>query len=73
MASAAQTNIKSGIEIVSEFVDSLEGDTSLDKDTLSSISALQKSGKLTRTRLLQALAAARTGKQATQSEDQSGE
>ena len=47
--------IKSGLEIVSEFVDSLSDGDSIDSQTLASIRELHKSGKLTRTRLLQSL------------------
>ena len=52
--------IKSGPEIVSEFVDSLSDGDSIDSQTLASIRELYKSGKLTRTRLLQSLEEARS-------------
>jgi len=52
--------IKSGPEIVSEFLDSLTDGDSIDSQTLASIRELHKSGKLTRTRLLQFLEEARS-------------
>ncbi len=51
--------IKSGPEIVKEFIEHLLGDESLDKDTIEIISALYKENKLTVTRLQQALDAKR--------------
>jgi hypothetical protein len=52
--------IKSGPEIVSEFLDSLGDGDSIDPQTLASIRELHKSGKLTRTRLPQSLEEARS-------------
>jgi hypothetical protein len=52
--------IKSGPEIVTEFLDSLSEGDSIDSQTLASIRELHKSGKLTRTRLLQSLEEARS-------------
>jgi hypothetical protein len=52
--------IKSGSEIVSEFLDSLADGASIDSQTLASIRELHKSGNLTRTRLLQSLEEARS-------------
>jgi len=52
--------IKSGPEIVDEFLDSLNGQDSIDASTLAAVRELYKSGKLTRTRLLQALEQARS-------------
>ena len=51
----ADTGIKSGPEIVKEFVESLEKDKSLDKDTIEVITLLHIESKLTQTRLLQGL------------------
>ncbi len=51
----ANTEIKSGPEIVKEFVESLEKDKSLDKDTIEVIKLLHIGNKLTQTRLLQGL------------------
>ena len=51
----ADTGIKSGPEIVKEFVESLEKDKSLDKDTIEVITLLYIGNKLTQTRLLQGL------------------
>jgi hypothetical protein len=53
--------IKSGPEIVSEFLDSLGEGDSIDPQTVASIRELHKSGNLTRTRLLQSLEQARSG------------
>lgn len=52
--------IKSGPEIVSEFLDSLSEGESIDSRTLASIRELHKSGRLTRTRLQQSLDEARS-------------
>jgi hypothetical protein len=52
--------IKSGPEIVSEFLASLSEGDSIDSQTVASIRELHKSGKLTRTRLLQSLEQARS-------------
>lgn len=48
-------DIKSGSEVVSEFLDSLHGDEAIDADTLTAVHELFKTGKLSRTRLLRAL------------------
>jgi hypothetical protein len=53
--------IKSGPQVVSEFLDSLQGDESIDKDTLSAVHELFEAGKLTKTRLLNSLEALRAG------------
>jgi hypothetical protein len=52
--------IKSGPEIVQEFLDSLNAGDPIDPLTLACIRDLHKSGKLTRTRLLQSLEQARS-------------
>jgi hypothetical protein len=52
--------IKSGPEIVSEFLDSLSEGDSIDSQTLASIRELHNSGRLTRTRLQQSLEEARS-------------
>ena len=48
-------DIKSGPEVVSEFLDSRHGDEAIDADTLTVVHELFKTGKLSRTRLLHAL------------------
>jgi len=52
--------IKSGPEIVQEFLDSLNASDSIDPLTLACIRDLHKTGRFTRTRLLQALEQARS-------------
>jgi len=52
--------IKSGLQIVDEFLDSLNEQDSIDASTLAAVRELYKSGKLTRTRLLQVLEQARS-------------
>ena len=59
----ADSAIKSGPEIVSEFLETLEQNESLDAQTVASIKKLQQTGNLTRVRLLQALEQARSGTQ----------
>lgn len=51
----AHKEIKSGAEIVKDFIDSLEKDESLDKDTVQAIKATHVTKKPTLTRLLQGL------------------
>jgi hypothetical protein len=51
--------IKSGFEVVREFLDSLRGDKTIDADTLAAVHDLFETGKLSRTRLLVALEALR--------------
>jgi hypothetical protein len=48
--------IKSGAEVVLEFLDSLQSNTTLDPNVVAAIQELQRQGKLTKVRLLQALA-----------------
>ena len=48
--------IKSGIEVVRDFLDCLQSNTALDPNVVAAIQELQRQGKLTKTRLLQALA-----------------
>lgn len=60
----APEDIKYGPQVVSEFLDSLQGDESIDKDTLSAVYELFEAGKLTRTRLLNSLEALRAGRAA---------
>jgi len=55
MASSKDDIIKSGPEIVSDFLDGLEAGEFLDADTVGCIRDLQQTANLTRTRLLQAL------------------
>ena len=52
--------IKSGPQVVSEFVKSLQGDETIDTDTLSALHDLFQSGMLSKIRLLDALEALRT-------------
>lgn len=52
-------DIKSGSAIVSEFLDSLQGDEAIDADTLTAVRDLFKTDKLSRIRLLGALEAKR--------------
>ena len=52
-------DIKSGSEVVSEFLGLLHGDEVIDADTLAAVGDLFKTGKLTRSRLLGALDALR--------------
>ncbi len=53
--------IKSGIQVVREFVDDLQSNTALDPNVVAAVQELQRQGKLTKTRLLQALADQRRG------------
>lgn len=55
----ASENIKSGSEVVKEFLDSLQDDGAIDADTLAAVYDLFKTGKLSRIRLLRALEALR--------------
>ena len=55
----AGEKIRSGPEIVKDFVDGLKADSSLDEGVVEALSGLQKEGKLTPTRLLQELEAKR--------------
>ncbi len=48
-------DIKSGSEVVSEFLDSLQGDQAIDADTVAAVHDLFKTGKLSRFRLSSAL------------------
>jgi hypothetical protein len=48
--------IQSGIEVVREFLDLLSSNTALDPNVVAAIQELQRQGKLTKVRLLQALA-----------------
>ena len=51
--------IKSGVDIVKDFINALEADSSLDEGVVASLSHLLKEDKLTPTRLMQALEAER--------------
>lgn len=51
--------IKSGSQVVSEFVKSLQGDETIDVDTLGALRDLFQSGILSKIRLLDALEALR--------------
>jgi hypothetical protein len=55
MTPPGESAIKSGGEILSEFLDALEPGESLDMQTITSIRELHEAGKLSRTRLLQTL------------------
>ena len=50
-----ENNIRSGPEIVKEFIENLEKDKSLDNGTVEIIKLLQAENKFTQTRLQQAL------------------
>lgn len=50
-----ERNIRSGPEIVKEFIENLENDKSLDKETVEIIKLLHAEKKFTQTRLQQAL------------------
>ena len=50
-----EKHIRSGPEIVKEFIENLENDKSLDKGTVEIIKLLHAEQKLTQTRLQQAL------------------
>lgn len=52
-------DIRSGSEVVSEFLDSLQGEEAIDADTLAAVHNLFKTGKLSRIQLLRALEALR--------------
>lgn len=52
-------DIKSGSEVVSEFLNSLQGDEAIDSDTLASVHDLFEMNKLNRNRLFGALEALR--------------
>ena len=51
--------IRSGPEIVKNFIDDLKTDSSLDEGVVDALSRLQEDSKLTQTRLLQELEAKR--------------
>lgn len=51
----ASEDIKTGSEVVSEFLESLQGDESIDADTLDALRDLFKLGKLSKTQLLKSL------------------
>lgn len=54
-------DIKSGPQVISEFLDSFQVGQDIDPGTVTAIRDLFEAGKLSRTRLLSALAAIRTG------------
>lgn len=58
-AGMASEQFKSGSQIVSEFLDSLQGNNAVDARTLAAIRDLFEAGRLTKTRLLNALEALR--------------
>jgi hypothetical protein len=53
-------DIKSGSQVISELLDSLQGDRDIDAATLTAVRELFEVGALSRTRLLSSLAALRT-------------
>ena len=55
----ASEEIKSGTQVVSEFLASLQGDATIDTGTLGAVHDLFETGKLNRTQLLNALEALR--------------
>ena len=55
----ASDQIKSGVEVVTDFLESLQGDKDIDSDTLGAVRELFDAGKLTRTRLQNSLDALR--------------
>ena len=52
--------IKSGTQVVTDFIESLQGDETVDAPTLNATRDLFKLGKLNKTQLLKALDALRT-------------
>jgi hypothetical protein len=54
-------DIKSGPQVISEFLDSFQGAQDVDTGTVTTIRDLLEAGKLSQTRLLSALAAIRPG------------
>jgi hypothetical protein len=53
-------DIKSGSQVISELLDSLQGDQDIDAGTLIAVRELFEAGTLSRTRLLSSLAPLRT-------------
>ena len=51
----ASEEIKTGTQVVSEFLESLQGDESIDADTLGAVCDLFKTGKLSKMQLLKSL------------------
>ncbi len=51
----ASDQIKSGVEVVTDFLESLQGDKDIDADTLGAVRELFDAGKLTKTRLQNSL------------------
>jgi len=51
----ASKEIKTGTQVVSEFLESLQGHETIDADTLGALHHLFKTGKLNKTQLLNAL------------------
>ncbi|MEJ2378389.1 MAG: hypothetical protein P8Y71_24395 [Pseudolabrys sp.] len=51
----ASDQIKSGVEVVTDFLESLQGDKDIDADTLHAVRELFDAGKLTKTRLQNSL------------------
>ena len=49
-------SIKSGTEVVREFLDALQNNTALDRNVVATIQEQQGQGRMTKIRLLQALA-----------------
>lgn len=56
----ASEEIKTGSQVVSEFLESLQGDESVDAATLGAIRELFKAGKLSKTQVLKSLETLRT-------------
>ena len=52
-------DIKTGSEVVTDFLESLQGDESIDADTLSVLWDLFESGRLSKTQILKSLEAVR--------------
>jgi hypothetical protein len=61
MMSMVDSAIKSGPEVISEFLETLEQHESLDPQTVGSIKQLHQTDNQTKVRLLQALERARSG------------
>ena len=51
----AEVGIKSGEEVVSEFLEAIEGNAAVDPDTLSAIQTLRSESKLSKVALLKSL------------------
>jgi hypothetical protein len=60
MQGMTSENIRSGSQVIIEFLVSLQGDENVDVGTLTEVRELFEAGKLSKTRLLNSLATLRT-------------